>query len=135
MLRVDKITLCLLEEHLNSYLKDELNNIPTLKMLHTSIDELKKETTYVKNSLEDICKCEVINTQTLIGGGTTPNKKIPSIAITIEYKDYKPNKIEKLLRENGVISRIENEKVLFDFRSIQECELDEIIAIVRKVFK
>ncbi len=135
MLRVDKITLCLLEEHLNSYLKDELNNIPTLKMLHTSIDELKKRATYVKNSLEDICKCEVINTQTLIGGGTTPNKKIPSIAITIEYKDYKPNKIEKLLRENGVISRIENEKVLFDFRSIQEYELDEIIAIVRKVFK
>ncbi|WP_419776899.1 L-seryl-tRNA(Sec) selenium transferase [Malaciobacter marinus] len=135
MLRVDKITLCLLEEHLNSYLKDELNNIPTLKMLYTSIDELKKRATYVKNSLEDICKCEVINTQTLIGGGTTPNKKIPSIAITIEYKDYKPNKIEKLLRENGVISRIENEKVLFDFRSIQEYELDEIIAIVRKVFK
>ena len=33
MLRVDKITLSILEDNLNSYLKNELDNIPTLKML------------------------------------------------------------------------------------------------------
>ncbi|AXH09368.1 L-seryl-tRNA(Sec) selenium transferase [Malaciobacter halophilus] len=135
MLRVDKITLCLLEEHLNSYLKNELDDIPTLKMLHTPIEELEKRALYVKNSLNTICKCEVIKSETLIGGGTTPNRKIPSIALTLEYKNYKPNKIEKLLRDNCLISRIENEKVLLDFRSIQKNELDEIIAIIKKVFK
>ena len=58
----------------------------------------------------------------MVGGGTTPNKKIPSIALSLEYKNYKPNQLEKLLRKNLIISRIENEKVLLDFRTIQENE-------------
>jgi L-seryl-tRNA(Ser) seleniumtransferase len=116
MLRVDKITLAILEDTLNSYLKDELDSIPTLKML------------------ENICKCEVINTSTMVGGGTTPNKKIPSIALTIEYENYKPNKIEKILRQHNLIVRIENDKVLLDFRTISEDEIEKIEQIIKKAF-
>ncbi|RXK00248.1 L-seryl-tRNA(Sec) selenium transferase [Arcobacter sp. CECT 8986] len=135
MLRVDKITLSLLEVHLNSYLKDELEDIPTLKMLYTSTQTLNKRAQYIKENLQNICNCEIIETSSLIGGGTTPNRKIPTIALSIEYKDFKPNKIEELLRKNNLITRIENEKVLLDFRSIQEAELDEIVTIIKKVFK
>ena len=134
MLRVDKITLAILEDTLNSYLKNELEEIPTLSMLYTKIEVLEKRAMSLKSMLGDICKCEVIPTQTLIGGGTTPNKKIPSIALTLEYKNYKPNKIEKLLRENNLISRIENEKVLLDFRTIQEDEIIKIFDILKRVF-
>ena len=42
MLRVDKITLCILEDTINSYLKNDLESIPTLKMLHTSVETLEK---------------------------------------------------------------------------------------------
>ncbi|RXJ84855.1 L-seryl-tRNA(Sec) selenium transferase [Arcobacter sp. CECT 8985] len=135
MLRVDKITLSLLEVHLNSYLKGEIEKIPTLNMLYTSIETLSSRALYVKEALEGICKCELINTSSLIGGGTTPNKKIPTIALSIEYKNYKPNKIEQELRKNNLITRIENEKVLLDFRSIKQIQLDEIVAIIKKVYK
>ena len=135
MLRVDKITLSILEDNLTSYLENKLDDIPTLKMLHTSILELEKRALSLKESIDTFCNCEVIKTQSLIGGGTTPNKKIPTIALSISYKDYKVNKIEKILREEILITRIENEKVLIDFRSIKENEIYKIEAIITKVFK
>ncbi len=134
MLRVDKITLAILEDNLTSYLKGQTQDIPTLKMLHEDVKTLEQRANTLKQSIEDICKCEVIKTQSLIGGGTTPNKKIPTIALTLEYKDYKANKIEKLLRKQNLIVRIENEKVLIDFRSIQEHEVKEIQEIIKGVF-
>ncbi|MGB7401633.1 MAG: L-seryl-tRNA(Sec) selenium transferase [Arcobacter sp.] len=135
MLRVDKITLAILEDTLNSYLTDDLENIPTLNMLYTKIEVLQKRANKLKTLINTICKCEVIKNQTLIGGGTTPNKKIPTIVLTLEYKDYTPNKIEQLLRKNNLITRIENEKVLLDFRTIQEDEIEEIESIIKRVFK
>ena len=135
MLRVDKITLCILEDTINSYLKNDLESIPTLKMLHTSVETLEKRANKLKEKISTICKCEVIKTSTMVGGGTTPNKKIPSIALTLEYKNLKPNKIEELLRENLIISRIENDKVLLDFRTIQESEIEKIEEILNKLFK
>ncbi|ADG92651.1 L-seryl-tRNA selenium transferase [Arcobacter nitrofigilis DSM 7299] len=134
MLRVDKITLSILEDTLNSYLTNDLKNIPTLNMLYTKIEVLQKRANKLKTLIDTICKCEVIKNQTLIGGGTTPNKKIPTIALTLEYKDFKPNKIEELLRRNNLITRIENEKVLLDFRTIQEDEIEKIESIIKRVF-
>ena len=135
MLRVDKITLCILEDTINSYLKNDLESIPTLKMLHTSVETLEKRANKLKEKISTICKCEVIKTSTMVGGGTTPNKKIPSIALTLEYKNLKPNKIEELLRENLIISRIENDKLILDFRTIQENEIEKIEEILNKLFK
>ena len=134
MLRVDKITLSILEDTLNSYLKNELNDIPTLKMLFSSLETLEQKANTLFEKIKNICKCEVIKTQTLIGGGTTPNKKIPSIALCINDEKYKANQLEKLLRKNNLITRIENEKILLDFRTIQEDEIEKIADIFNKVF-
>lgn len=135
MLRVDKITLCLLEESLNLYLTNQLEKIPTLNMLNTPLSVLENRANSLKEKIQNICKCEIIKTSTMVGGGTTPNKKIPSIALSIEFENYKPNKIEKLLRENRVISRIENDKVLLDFRAILEEQIDELEDILKNIFK
>ncbi|RXJ83306.1 L-seryl-tRNA(Sec) selenium transferase [Arcobacter cloacae] len=134
MLRVDKITLALLEDTLNSYLKNDLEQIPTLKMLFASTETLEQRATKLKEKIEDIYSCEVIKTSTMVGGGTTPNKKIPSIALSLEYKNYKPNKLEQLLRKKLIISRIENDKVLLDFRTIQENELKKLENILKGLF-
>lgn len=135
MLRVDKITLALLEETLNSYLKNELDNIPTLKMLNTKIETLEQRANNLKEKCENFIKCEVIKTSTMVGGGTTPNKKIPTIALTLEYKNYKPNKLEEILRKNSIISRIENDKVLLDFRTILESDCKKIEEILKNLFE
>lgn len=134
MLRVDKITLALLEDTLNSYLKNDLEQIPTLKMLFASTETLEQRAIKLKEKIKDIYSCEIIKTSTMVGGGTTPNKKIPSIALSLEYKNYKPNKLEQLLRKKLIISRIENDKVLLDFRTIQENELEKLENILKGLF-
>ena len=134
MLRVDKITLSILEETLNLYLKNELDDIPTIKMIQMPQKTLEDRAKYLKEKIEDLYDCQVIQTKTLIGGGTTPNKKIPSIALSLEYKNYKPNELEKLLRKNNLITRIEDEKVLLDFRTIQENQIEQIAEILKGLF-
>ncbi|WP_320033746.1 L-seryl-tRNA(Sec) selenium transferase [Halarcobacter sp.] len=126
MLRVDKLTLALLEDSMKSLLLNQKENIPTMKMLFKTQDELKQKAQELKQMIDKYCDCNILETQTVIGGGTTPNKKIPSIALNINFKDYKPNKIEKLFRSKNIIGRIEDEKFLLDLRTIQDDELNII---------
>lgn len=135
MLRVDKITLALLEESLNIYLKNDLDKIPTLKMLNTKLEVLEQRANSLKQNIDDFIKCEVIKSFTMVGGGTTPNKKIPTFTLSLEYKNLKANEIEKILRKNLIISRIENDKVLLDFRTILEKDINKIEEILKKEFK
>ena len=133
MLRVDKLTLALLEESITSVLLGKLDEVPTLKMLFTQVDELKDNALSLQNAISDICETEIIETRTVIGGGTTPNRTIPSIALTIKIKNYKQNKMEKLFRENKIIGRIEKDKFLLDFRAIQKNEIVQIINAVKEI--
>lgn len=135
MLRVDKITLSLLQDSINLYLQNRIDKIPTLKMLNTPIQTLENRANSLKQKVQDFLECEVIKTHTLIGGGTTPNRKIPTIALAFTCKDYKLEKIEEILRKNLLIARINNNKILLDFRTIQEDEIEKIEKILIKEFK
>lgn len=133
MLRVDKITLSILENTIISLLLGKHEDIPTLEMLFTSIESLEKRATNLQKILEHKCKCEVIKTSTVIGGGTTPNKTIPTIALSISFKKYTANKLEKIFRKYNIIGRIESDKFLLDFRSIQELELETLEKTIIKI--
>lgn len=135
MLRVDKLTLALLEENVKSILLGEFEDIPTLNMLFKSTNELKNNALKLQEKIKDICTSKIVETKTVIGGGTTPNRKIPTIALSIEFKEFKPNKIEKLFRAKNIIGRIENEKFLLDFRTIQENEINQIEDIMKEICK
>ena len=126
MLRVDKLTLALLEDTMRSLLLDQKDNIPTTKMLYLTIEQLEKRALKLKNLIKSLCQCEILKTDTVIGGGTTPNKKIPSVAICINIKSFKANKIEQLFRKKNIIGRIEEDKFLLDLRTIQDDELELI---------
>ncbi|ABB44110.1 L-seryl-tRNA(Sec) selenium transferase [Sulfurimonas denitrificans DSM 1251] len=133
MLRVDKLTLALLEDSVISVLLNKLDEIPTLKMLFASTCELKENALVLQDAIKDICDCEVLETKTVIGGGTTPNKMIPSIALAIKIDNYKQNKMEKLFRAKNIIGRIENDRFLLDFRTIRKSEIQEIAHVVKEI--
>lgn len=133
MLRVDKLTLALLEENIKAILLEKYDEIPTLKMLFTSTKELQQRAQILQEKIASLCTCKILETQTVIGGGTTPNKKIPTVALSIEFKKFKPNKIEQLFRKNGVIGRIENDAFLLDFRTIQEKEIETLANIIGNI--
>lgn len=136
MLRVDKITLALLEDTIISLLLDKKESIPTLEMLFTPNEILKNRAIELQESLKIFCDTAIIETQTLIGGGTTPNKKIPTIALQIIFKELKPNHLEKLFRRYNIIGRIENDMFLLDLRSVPKQQIktleDKIINLIKE---
>jgi L-seryl-tRNA(Ser) seleniumtransferase len=133
MLRVDKLTLAILEENIKSILLGKRDDIPTLRMLFRSTEVLRENAMLLQESIKNICSCEIIDSKTVIGGGTTPNRKIPTVALAVKIKDYKPNKMEKLFREKKIIGRIEDEKFLLDFRTINKHEIAEIQTIIKEL--
>lgn len=133
MLRVDKITLALLEENMKSILLEKYDEIPTLKMLFDDIPTLQNKASILKNIIDKICQCHIKEAQTVIGGGTTPNRKIPTIVMSVEFNKMKPNKIEQCFRAKNIIGRIEDDKFLLDFRTISENELEQIANSVKEI--
>jgi L-seryl-tRNA(Ser) seleniumtransferase len=133
MLRVDKLTLALLEESVTSVLLNKIDEIPTLKMLFTSVEELRENALSLQEAVNNICESEIIETKTVIGGGTTPNRTIPSIAMSVKIKNYKQNKMEKLFRERKIIGRIEDDRFLLDFRAIRKADIQEIIKVIKEI--
>ena len=129
MLRVDKITLSILEETIKAYLEEKYELIPTLWLLQRDIKELKKRATSVRNKIGKD-KCEIIETKTFMGGGTLPNREFPTIAISIKGK---ATTLEKKFRQNNLIGRIENDKFLIDFRSILSDTEEDIVKICQRV--
>ena len=118
MLRVDKLTLSILTEDIKSYLLGEELNIPTLNMLFKDVEELRVNAKILTDDISEIVSCEIIDTTTVIGGGSTPNKQIPSVAVTIHIKEYSASKIQNMFRKKNIIGRIENDTFVLDFRTI-----------------
>jgi len=118
MLRVDKVTLSVLTADIENMLLDKYEKIPTLHMLFKDVSELRNNAQILVDLVQDDVNCEIVETETVIGGGSTPNRKIPSIAVSIKIKHYSPNKVQTLFREKNIIGRIEDEQFLLDFRTI-----------------
>ena len=114
MLRVDKITLSILEETINAYLKEDYESIPTLWMLFQSEDALYQRVLDIKKTLSE-STCSVVRSETFVGGGSLPNKKFPTVCLHVEGD---ANKLEKKFRRQNIIGRIENDMFFLDFRSI-----------------
>ncbi|MDD3324848.1 MAG: L-seryl-tRNA(Sec) selenium transferase [Sulfurospirillaceae bacterium] len=134
MLRVDKITLALLEESIKAYLQEEYELIPTLWMLHQSVEKLEQRALHVRSFVgENIC--DVVHSQTYMGGGTLPNRTFATIALHVKGKAVN---LERQFRKHGIIGRIENDKFLLDFRSILpefDEDLGKTIKIIAKEFE
>jgi len=122
MLRVDKITLSILEETIRAYLEERYDLIPTLKMLMTDTEELKIRAQKMHEDI-GIEKTEVKETTTFMGGGTLPNREFPTIALHIKGK---ASDLERRFRQKDIIGRIERDMFLIDLRAL-EPKYDQIV--------
>ena len=127
MLRVDKITLSILEETIKAYLEENFKLIPTLNMLFTPLEELEDR---ANNLVKQIEGCEVVQTTTFMGGGTLPNRSFPSIALHIKGK---ATMLERAFREKDIIGRIEDNKFLLDVRTILPEQEEYIVEVAKEV--
>ena len=122
MLRVDKVIISLLAESVKAYANREFELITTVKQLYKSVEELENTANFINSRLKT--PLEVVRTTTYVGGGTMPNKRIPSVALAVKGN---ANVNEAKFRKNLVIGRIEEGKFLLDLRSVLDADVQNLI--------
>ncbi|HBH12060.1 MAG: L-seryl-tRNA(Sec) selenium transferase [Clostridiales bacterium 38_11] len=140
VLRVDKFTLAALESILKVYLKEEnaFNQIPTLHMITQKKEMIRVKAEALKVMLIEKglkSRIRVIETESMIGGGSLPVALIPSYAVEIEPLICRISTFEKALRHAPIpiISRIENDKLILDLRTVSDDELGIIVNQLRDI--
>lgn len=122
MLRVDKVIISLLAESIKAYANREFELITTIKQLYKSVEELENTANFINSRLKN--PLEVVRTTTYVGGGTMPNKRIPSVALAVKGN---ANENEAKFRKNLVIGRIKEGKFLLDLRSVLDADVQNLI--------
>lgn len=135
MLRVDKITISILQSTINKYINNDFDSIPTLRMLRYRTDELLLRANSMIEKIPRFFNPSIININGLAGGGSLPNVKFASIGIAILPKNMSAKTLESKLRDGRVISRILDSKVILDLRTIRDCEIDIIINLLHSIKK
>jgi L-seryl-tRNA(Ser) seleniumtransferase len=73
---------------------------------------------------ERVPSLEIIEGQSVAGGGSTPDQSLPTWLLAISGDVVQ---IEKTLRAQKIIARIENGKVVLDLRTVFPEEDDELL--------
>ena len=125
MLRADKITLSLLCQSAMAYLKNENHLITTQKLINKSLDELESLANALISGLNENAKkrAKIIKTSTFVGGGSLPNKQIPSIALKLSGN---AKSLQAQFRAKNIIGRIENECFLLDLRALLDDDINAL---------
>lgn len=137
-LRVDKMTIAALEATLKLYLdeKTALKEIPTLRMISISEEELREKaekfTEIIKKS--DFIS-EIIEDRTEVGGGSYPSSYLKSIAVKLTHNKKTSTEIERLLllEEIPIITRIKENSIILDMRTLREKEFDLVADSLMKI--
>ena len=138
-LRVDKLTVAAMEATLRAYLRAAWDEIPSQRMIRTTTRELSERTARFAESLvqritEREASFEIIDGNSLVGGGSTPSQSLPAKLLQVTSKRYSATQLEERLRAapagTPVIARIEDDRLLIDLRTVfpeQETMLGEAI--------
>jgi L-seryl-tRNA(Ser) seleniumtransferase len=111
-LRVDKLVIKGLAETLKRLIFAKYDEIPALKMLRMSADEIRAR---AEKFHERVPSLEIIEGESVAGGGSTPDQTLPTWLLAISGDTVA---IEKKLRAGGIVARIQNDKVVLDLRTV-----------------
>jgi L-seryl-tRNA(Ser) seleniumtransferase len=129
-LRVDKLTLSVLDYVVRAYLRNDLDSIPVSKMLRTPQAELKRRAEAFSQQAGPHVR--LIELKSVPGGGSAPGAELTSWGVALEFPGLATSKIEQRLRLSNppVIARIEGGRVILDFRTVFASEEDQLLKIV-----
>ncbi|HVX66721.1 MAG TPA: hypothetical protein VHA11_08980, partial [Bryobacteraceae bacterium] len=128
--RLDKLILEALATTLRHILLERWDEVPALRMIRTSAAELRERAGRVLASLAGV-PAELVEGESVIGGGSTPGVAMPAWLIAISPADV--TALEQRLRQNDppVVARIEGGRLLLDLRTVSPREEAELVAAVR----
>ena len=139
-LRVDKMTLASLEATLKLYLdeKDALEHIPTLHMISLSKERLFGKADVLKTKLSDLdFDIRIEEDKAEVGGGSYPASYLESVAVKLTHRKLHATEIERRLLEVDIpiITRIKDNSIILDMRTLRTREFDIVKAALEEVTK
>jgi L-seryl-tRNA(Ser) seleniumtransferase len=126
-LRVDKLTIAALEATLGAYLRAAWDEIPAMRMIRMTPQELKRRADNFIRELRpelplDEVEIDIVDGTSLAGGGSTPAQSLPTKVIRIASARYSATKLEQRLRRApagmSVIARVEDDRLILDLRTV-----------------
>ncbi len=125
-LRVDKLTYAALEATLLAYMKHNYEEIPALKMMSLAKENIDLRAklliqAHLNASLSPRrFTLEVIDGESVIGGGAAPSSVLPTRLVAISHADLSADEIATRLRNSDppIITRVEDGRVLLDLRTV-----------------
>jgi L-seryl-tRNA(Ser) seleniumtransferase len=137
-LRVDKLTYAALEATLLAYVRQDFAAIPTLRMIYTRAAEVRDRARSVVAQLGIVpgTRVEIVEGESVIGGGTTPNATLPTFLIALISDRRSAQESQARLRTQSppVIARIEDDRMVIDLRTVFPEEESELISGIRQAF-
>ena len=132
-LRADKLRIAALEATLDAYARGVSgDDVPAHRFIALSAQEIKERAenliNRLRNTLPDAVELDTVAGESAAGGGSGPTSRLPTMLISIAHKTLSPNQIEVTLRcaEPPVISRIVDDRVLLDLRTVAESEESDL---------
>ncbi len=137
-LRADKLTLAALEATLESHQRGTaIDDVPALVMLALSPESLATRAEDFLNRLQprlkpNTLRAELQKGRSAVGGGAAPTTNLETTVIALSHQSLSADELESALRncDPPVISRVFEDRVLLDLRTVLPCEEEELFAIL-----
>lgn len=125
-LRVDKLTCAALEATLLAYVKRSYEDLPALRMMRLSKEEIDARARAVAASVHSASahssglSVQLIDGESVIGGGAAPSAVLPTRLLAITSNALSADEVASRLRASDppVIARVEEGHVLLDLRTV-----------------
>jgi L-seryl-tRNA(Ser) seleniumtransferase len=121
-LRVDKLTYAVLEATLMEYIRQNRDAIPFLRMMRLSAEQIKTRTEAMQQKLAGMkhLRTEIIEGESLVGGGSAPTSKLPTFLLAVTADKLSADELAARLRghETPIVTRVDEGRVLLDLRTV-----------------
>ena len=126
-MRADKTTLAALEATAEIHLSGNgSKEIPVLRMLSAEVSEIQTRCQSLQESITSLCYCEVVPSESQVGGGSIPGSILPSFAVKIHGQHV--DGLARRLREcsPAIQARVSEECLWLDLRTVAEDEFQSL---------
>jgi L-seryl-tRNA(Ser) seleniumtransferase len=120
-LRVDKLTYAALEATLMAYVKGDHEAIPVIRMMRCSKEEIgRRAETIAGNVSSSKLAIEIIDGESVIGGGAAPSAVLPTRLLAVSAKALSADELAARLRLSSppIVARVEDGRVVLDLRTV-----------------
>lgn len=138
-LRADKMTYAALDATLRDYQLQRWDEIPVLRMMRMSIEEIQSRAHGLAAMLEGLpVEVDLVEGQSLPGGGATPEQTLPTTLVRLKSQaGDSSDSLQRRLRLNDppIVVRCEDDRILIDLRTVFPGEDVTISDSLRRVFQ